>query len=86
MATRNFTGRVSRLYVRPEALFVRLEIPDAEQPLESYFRLPLSHPNYNSIFSSVLAASVNRYVLRIRTTEDITPGDRAEVEYVVVDW
>ena len=86
MATHNFAGRVSRMYVRRDGLFVRLDIPEDEQPLDNYFRLPLAHPNYNALYSIVLAASINRYNLWIRTTVDIDPGERAEVEYMVVDW
>ncbi|MCA1696296.1 MAG: hypothetical protein LC749_17130 [Actinobacteria bacterium] len=86
MATHNFTGRVTRLYVRREGLFVRLDIAANQQPLDNYFRLPLDHQNYNSLYSIALAASINRYNLWIRTTVDIDPGERAEVEYMVVDW
>jgi hypothetical protein len=52
-------GKVSRLYVRAEATNIRLEIPQEEQPLENYFKLETTHPNYNALYSLALSAAVN---------------------------
>ena len=86
MATHDFKGAVTRLFVSRGQTSVRLEIPDTEQPLDNYFRLPQAHENYDALYSLALAAAINRYPLWIRTTEDINPGERAEVSYMVVDW
>lgn len=70
-------GKVSRLYVRAEATNIRLEIPQEEQPLENYFKLETTHPNYNALYSLALSAAVNGYVLQIRTAAEITPNEAA---------
>lgn len=79
-------GKVTRLYVRSERTNIRLEIPANEQPLESYFSLELTHPNYNALYSLALSAAVNGYALLIRTTGEITSTAAANVEYMVIDW
>lgn len=80
------SGRVVRLYVRDNGTNVRLEIPTEKQPLENYFLLELSHPNYNALYSLALSAAINGYVLLIRTKADIDPNAVATVEYMLVDW
>ena len=86
MATHNFRGRVQRLFVTRGRTNIRIDIPVAEQPAENYFVLPQTHENYNALYSLALASAINHYDLLVRTTADINPGERAEVEYMVVDW
>lgn len=84
------TGRVTRLYVSQLSsggvTFIQLQIPDNEQPMDNYFRLDQSHPNYNALYSLALSAAINRYPLSIRTVTDITPTAHGVVRYMVVDW
>lgn len=80
------TGKVTRLYVRRDKTNIRLEIPVSAQPLENYFSLELTNPNYNALYSLALSAAVNGYPLQIRTVGDIKPTETAVVEYMVVDW
>jgi hypothetical protein len=87
----NATGRVTRLYVtRTESdrgvVFIRLDIPVAEQPKENYFQLDQRHPNYNALYSLALSAAINGYLLRIRTESDIVPTEYGQVRYMVVNW
>jgi len=84
------TGRVARLYVTQAdsggVTFIRLQIPDNEQPKDNYFQLNQSHSNYNALYSLALSAAINRYPLTIRTRADIVPTEYAVVRYMVVDW
>lgn len=86
MAKNRFQARVTRLYVSPGRTRIRLNLPAAEQPAEDYFVLPQAHNNYNALYTLALTSAVNGYDLSIRTTQDIDPGDPAEVLYMVVDW
>jgi hypothetical protein len=85
MAT-EFTGRVQVLNVARGITYIRLDIPVAEQPYQNYFELPQTHENYNALYSLVLASAINNYSLLVRTTADINPGERAEVEFMLVGW
>ena len=79
-------GMVERIYPSEGGTYIRLDIPAAERPKDGYFRLDTSHANYNALYSLALVAAVNRYRLTIRTKNDITPTEHAEVAYMVVDW
>lgn len=48
--------------------------------------LPLSHENYNALYSLFLAAAINGYDLTITTLEEITPGETVDIWYMLVDW
>ena len=87
MAIPSATGKVSRIYASSGQVYIRLaDIPASDTPLDGYFRLNQSHPNYDALYSLALTAAVNRYDLRIRTTDDIDPTKYADVQYMVVDW
>jgi hypothetical protein len=86
MATHNFDGHITALVPHRDATFISLDLPAAAQPEGGQFVLPVAHDNYNAIYSLALASAVNRYTVRIRTTADIDPGDRGEVEYFWVKW
>jgi hypothetical protein len=80
-------GKVTRLYVTKGYVAIRLGGLAADvRPLDSYFKLHQTHPNYNALYSLALTAAVNRYDLHIRTEEDIIPTETAEVWYFTVDW
>jgi hypothetical protein len=80
------TGTVSRLYVRAEALNIRLAVAPSLQPKDEYFTLAVEHPNYYSLLSLAMSAAVNRLPLQIRTQAEISATEAALVEYMVVDW
>ena len=88
MAIGRFTGRVDRLFPYEDRTNIRLGgVPEAEQPQDNYFRLQQTHPNYNALYSLALAAAINGYQLQIRVRgDDYTPGQLADVLYMVVDW
>jgi hypothetical protein len=46
---------------------------------DGQFVLPVSHANCNSIYSLALASAINRYTVRVRTTEDIEVASRRVV-------
>jgi hypothetical protein len=87
MAT-SVKGNVSRLYVDNGGCYIRLaDIPSADRPKSGYFRLRLSHPNYNALYSLALTAATNGLELRIRIDgTDISPNKRPDVNYMTVDW
>jgi hypothetical protein len=82
MAYENAEGKVSRLYVNASACNVRLDTYG-----DRYFTLNLSHSNYYSIYSLLVAASVNRYTVLLRL-QDYEPPDPPSniVQYIVLDW
>lgn len=81
------TGRVRRIYTHENECYIRLEgTPSSQTPKDGYFKLLMSHRNYNALYSLAVVAAVNRYMLRIRTTSTITSTQHAEVVYMVVDW
>jgi hypothetical protein len=85
------SGRVTRLYVTRSSAnegitFIRLDIPEAEQPKDGYFQLNQRHPNYNALYSLALTAATNGRELRIRTEAEITPTEYALVRYMTLDF
>jgi hypothetical protein len=79
-------GKVTRLYVHGDGTRIRLEVTPDLQPLNGYFKLEPSHPNYNAIYSLALSAAVNGYPLHLRTDGEITSAAEATITYAVVDW
>jgi hypothetical protein len=61
MATNQFRGRLTRLYVgEDEKTRIRIDIPPDEQPFDD-FELLESHASYNSLYSLALASAINGY-------------------------
>jgi hypothetical protein len=79
-------GLITRLSVRGQATFVRLDVDSEVGPSNGLFQLNLTLPNYNAMYSLALAAAINRFPIAIRTVEEITPQDVAVVQYFNVDW
>ena len=80
-------GSISRLYSNPEGCYIKLSgIATNATPKNGYFQLKLTHPNYNALYSLIMAAAINRYKIQIRATSTITSLSFAEVLYVMVDW
>jgi hypothetical protein len=77
---------VNRLYVRQEGTNIRLDMPADEAPLDGYFTLQATHPNYYSLYSLALSAAINRYPLLVRVVGEIVPGKPVNINYLVVDW
>ena len=89
MAAFRFFGEVRRLYVSRPGLYVRLEnVTPSNEPLpkDGYFLLRRDHENYDSIYSLALLAASGRHRLQIRSSENATPSENAEVAYMVLDW
>jgi hypothetical protein len=83
----NVTGKVSRLFTRSIGTSIRLHVPSGTVlPLDGYFNLRLTHPNYNALYSLALAAAVNGYDLKVRASAEINPAEEADVSYLVVNW
>jgi hypothetical protein len=81
------SGKVTRLYTTKGYVAIRLGgLTQELTPLSGYFKLHQTHENYNALYSLALSAAINSLELTIRTEEDITPTETAEVWYFVVDW
>lgn len=78
-------GQVAKIFPHNEGCFIELKDID-HRPRDDYFLLNISHSNYNALYSLALVAAVNRYVLEIRTAEDITPDEHAQVNYMRLMW
>lgn len=78
-------GKVSRIYPHSAGCYIRLANLSPE-PQYGYFDLPISHPNYNSLYSLALAAAINRYDLGIRVSGEISESEIATASYLWVDW
>jgi hypothetical protein len=80
-------GRILRITPRQAATFIRLELDSQDpRPKDDYFELALEHKNYNSLYSLVLAAAVNRWPITVVATDEITSSREARVGYINVDW
>ncbi len=82
--TTHFYGKITRLVVG-DSLSISLG-DQTIQPSDNYFRVMSDHPNYKAIFSLASMAAMSGHRFAIRTTEDISEGDRAEVSYVFMDF
>lgn len=83
--TTTATALVERLYVRDSGVNIRLDLETPDAPLNGYFHLELSHPNYAALYSLAICAAVNRIPLLVRTRGAISPTATAIVEYLVLD-
>jgi len=80
-------GTISRLYSNSQGCYIKLSgIAANATPRNGYFQLKLTHPNYDALYSLIMAAAINRYKIQIRATSTITSRSFAEVSYVTVDW
>lgn len=77
---------VNRLFVHRAGTNVRLDIPENQAPLDGYFKLEATHPNYYSLYSLALTAAINRHPLLVRVVGEIVPGKPVTVNYMMVDW
>jgi len=79
-------GVIVRITPRQGATFIRLNLDGQDpKPKDGYFELALEHKNYNSLYSLVLAAAVNRWPITVVATDEITSSREARVGYINVD-
>ena len=78
-------GKVTRMYPNQEGCYLEIDY-QGDKPKDNSFFLPLSHPNYNSIYSLVVVAAVHNYNLTVRVVSDIIPSEFANIRYIVVEW
>lgn len=77
------TGKVKKLFVQTDFVVIILDIPEAQQPLSKEFRLEPGRTNYNSMYSLLLAATVNKLDITIRAQGEISKDRVAMVDHVV---
>lgn len=86
MANRSIVqGEIANIMPHKDWCSIRLKDPQYV-PKDEYFRLPISHPNYNALFSLALVAAVNRYKIYIITEKDIINTEYAEIRYMENVW
>lgn len=83
-------GKIKELNVQKKGLYIKLELQEGPNYTrvhpKNHFFLPITHENYNSLYSLALVSAVNHYILKIRTTEEIVGTVLAEVLYMYVNW
>jgi hypothetical protein len=79
------TGKVVVLHVH-DVTTIGLGDTNDVLPKNGFFLLRPDNPNFNALYSMALSAAINRYDLRIVTTTEITPEERAEVERLALHW
>ena len=76
------TGKITRLYGRPEGLHIRLDSTG-----EQYWKLNANHQNYNYLSSIISAAAINRYQITFRMEDYSENAPLSDIIlYVVIDW
>ena len=83
--SRSAKGKVKRIYPDETGCYIRLDY-SGTQPKGRYFRLDLSHDNYESLYTLALTAATNGYDLLIRTRKPISSSKYGRIVYMVVDW
>lgn len=82
MAYEYVIGKVSRLFPHNTGCAIKLDTYGDRE-----FALEKSHDNYNSIYSLLLAAAVNRYTVHLRLESYSEPDPPSDIVlYIVVDW
>ncbi len=79
----HFTAQVSRIFVNGDTCHVRLAGHG-----NGYFKIPLSHGNYNAIYSLILSAATSRRNILLRTVGErpAQTESHVNVQYAVADW
>lgn len=78
-------GKITRIYPDPIQCYIQLDTQNP-RPKDGYYKLLLSHANYNAIYSLCLSAAINDMEVKIRAESDIISSEHAEVNYATVDY
>ena len=81
-----YTAKVVRMYVDETHLRIRLEGAG-----KGNFELPITKPNYNSLYSLALSAALNRLPLtvRVKRAHEDRPAvteDPVDISYLTIQW
>jgi hypothetical protein len=79
-------GRIIGIAAGHDSTDVVLDNDPAVGPLKNTVGLQNGHDNYNALYSLVLAAAANRWVVTIGTEEEIDPNLVANAKFVQVKW
>jgi hypothetical protein len=79
-------GKITRVYPDQGDVYFRLNGLTGSAPKDGYYRLLLTHPNYNALYSLTLAAAVNGTTVTIRTDYDFTPNAHGIVNYIMDEF
>lgn len=84
------SGTVNRIYVNDDICYIRLtyaaQSANTPKPINEYFHLLRSAPNYNAQYSLALSSAINQNELTIRAVDDIDPNSVAVVGYLVGNY
>ena len=82
MPHENANGKISRIYTHSRGCEIRIDCHG-----DDYFLLEKNHSNYNSLYSLVLIAAINRYDIWLRLGDYNPPEPPSNrVVYAVIDW
>mgnify|MGYP001110167387 CR=1 FL=1 len=77
-------GKITRVYTDENQVYIKSDA--VLKPKSGYFRLLLTHPNYNAVYSLLLSSAINKKTVKLRTMQDISPTEYGEINYVSVDF
>ena len=81
----NIKGHIRRVHMDDVACYILLQNENGV-PLQGTFQLLRTHPGFNAMYSLVLSAAANRYVINLGGPDPISPGGFTKVISAFVDW
>jgi hypothetical protein len=87
----NNRGRITRIYPEPTGVYFTFgckpgEWQTAMNPVNGYYYIPMSHPNYRALVDLLYLAAEHDWNLKARTQPTLGTAGRADVIYLVQDF
>jgi hypothetical protein len=83
---RNY-GTIKQLYVNAAMVYFKLEGGETEMnPNKEFYYVPIAHPNYAALKDLLYLAAEKRYIVKVRTENQLDANGFACVQYIIVDW
>lgn len=87
----NNHGRITRIYPEPTGVYFTFggkpgEWQTGMNPVNGYYYIPMSHPNYRALVDLLYLAAEHDWNLQARTQPTLGAGGRADVIYLVQDF
>lgn len=83
---RNY-GTIKQLYVNAGMVYFKLEGGETEMnPSKEFYYVPITHPNYAALKDLLYLAAEKRYIVKVRTENQLDANGYARVQYIIIDW
>lgn len=83
---RNY-GRIKQLYVNAGMIYFKLADGETEMnPKDGFYYVSIHHSNYVGLKDLLFMAAKERYIVKVRTENELDTSGFARVQYIVVDW